>query len=191
MLANNVRLTIAQVRDSLAAMQGINSPNPLYEVLVRAVRDYMHHASNSRASNQTATEARARAEQMNRSAKPDFGTEAFADMMRKVQEEILKSTADPRFAGFDYGAGPDFTEYWHGNRTSSPPPPPRRSGPKAWWEVLGFTSQGAVTKHDGKAAYKRKAMEIHRKHDGDQAAMHDDMVELNSAKRTLEQVFGK
>jgi len=58
-LSGNVRLTVQQVRDSLAAMQGINAPNPLYEVLVKAATDYMQRA----AGNQTATEARMRAEQ--------------------------------------------------------------------------------------------------------------------------------
>ena len=176
-LAANVVLTVQQVRDSLAAMQGINAPNPLYGVLVKAATDYMGRMGR------TATEARARAEQQQA---------ANEEMLRKAAESMYEDILRRHrsYFGFDFGAGPSFSAFHRagGTRTA---PPPRPDQPKHWKEVLGFNVNAHVAKHDAKAAYKRLAMALHQKHDGDQGAMHEELQALNVAKASMEKELGR
>lgn len=177
-LSSDVRLSVNQVRDSLAAMQGINSPNPLYEVLVRAATDYMRMASNATATEQ-AERSRASAEEILRRA------------AESMQSDIFKRAFGGAYAGFDFSSKPDFTAF---HRTFNDPPPqprPKANQPRHWKEVLGFHVNQHVQKHEAKSAYRRKALEVQQKHNGDEPSMHEDMVALNVAKRQFEQEMGK
>lgn len=173
-LADNVRLTVQQVRDSLTAMQGINSPNPLYEVLVRAATDYM-----------STHNARTRAEQAQRQQSYASAEEILRRAAESMQSDIYKRAFGGAYSSFDFGANARYRE----QRTA--PPPPRPGQPRHWKEVLGFPIGAHVAKHEAKGAYRRKALDVHQKHGGDDGAMHEEMVALNVAKRQFEAELGK
>lgn len=184
-LSGNVRLTVEEVRSTISAMMTMQRPNPLYYVLVKAATDYM-----SRASNQTATEQRARAEQAQRSQAYHSAEEILRKAAEAMQSDIFKrySAAGGRsFGGFDFDPKHGFS----GRPFNDPPPPPRPNQPRHWKEVLGLHVNQHVQKHEAKAAYRRKALEVQQKHNGDEPSMHEDMVALNVAKRQFELELGK
>lgn len=167
----NITVTEGELAATVKAMMAMPSPNGLYWHFVGALSDLVKLRA-AQPKQKTAEEILQ--EQVDR----------MAEQMRARMDQHFRDAHAYGFSGFDPASGASFNARTAGRR-ADPPPPPRPKGPRHWKEALGFSVNQHVQRHEAKAAYKRKAMEIHQSHGGD----HDMMVELNGAKQQFEQEF--